>query len=206
MRSPICSGDANWSSKRLKPRRAQAEIEAALPTASHSGGCGRRLGGFETIGRTASDEIEALVGRAPYVGTHLPGWHAILGEHQQLELSEVAVWISRTDRLRDLGRARNQAVVGLATENGAGVAHHQVDVFLLAAGEGRYMGRLCTFATCPKGQAACRVPGCGATAFLRQHEAFVLAADALAPGRAATLFDRRSGVRVKASRLTQGCA
>ena len=30
MRSPSCRGDANWSSRRLKPRRAQAEIEATL--------------------------------------------------------------------------------------------------------------------------------------------------------------------------------
>jgi hypothetical protein len=32
----------------LKPRRAQAEIEASLPAASHSGGCGRWCGGGST--------------------------------------------------------------------------------------------------------------------------------------------------------------
>ena len=116
---------------------------------------------------------------------------------------DLAVWIFRTDRLRDLGRARSQAVNRLLAESDIGVAHHQVDVFLIAADDGRYLGRLCTFGTCPKDKPACQVPGCGATAFLRQHEAFVLAADALAPGRSVTLFNRQTGTRARAGELPQ---
>jgi hypothetical protein len=117
---------------------------------------------------------------------------------------DLALWISRLDRLRELGRARSVAVSRLYAEKGIGVAHHQVDVFLLAANDGRYLGRLCTFAQCPKGKPECRIPGCGATAFLRQHEAFVLATDALAAGRAICLFDRRTGARGRARDLPQG--
>lgn len=76
----------------------------------------------------------------------------------------------------------------LLRETGIGVAHHQLDVFLLESGCDRYLGQLCTFRTCPKGKPECLVLGCGATPFLRQLENFVLAPDALAPGRTILLF------------------
>jgi hypothetical protein len=43
-----------------------------------------------------------------------------------------------------------------------------------------YLGRLCYFAQCPKGKPDCRVEGCGAMPFLKQHEDFVLAATPIA--------------------------
>jgi hypothetical protein len=112
---------------------------------------------------------------------------------------DLAVWLTRVDRLRDLGRARSQATSRLFDTVGVGVAHHQVDVFLFAVSEGRYLGRLCSFASCPKGKPECSVPGCGATAFLKQHKGFVLAADAL--DNAVILFDRRSGTHAMAVAL-----
>src|SRR5262249_46469713 len=73
------------------------------------------------------------------------------------------------------------------------------DVFLFAVSDGRYLGRLCSFASCPKGKPECSVPGCGATAFMKQHKGFVLAADAL--DNAVILFDRRSGTHAMAVAL-----
>jgi hypothetical protein len=49
------------------------------------------------------------------------------------------------------------------------------------------------------GKPECRVPGCGGTEFLRQHENFVFADDALA--NAVVLFDRRSDRRSMTSQL-----
>jgi hypothetical protein len=112
---------------------------------------------------------------------------------------DLAVWLTSFDRLRDLGRARSRTTSRLFDAVGVGVAHHQVDVLLFAVSDGRYLGRLCSFAACPKGKPDCRVSGCGATAFLKQHEGFVLAADAL--DNAAVLFDRRSGARSMAVEL-----
>jgi hypothetical protein len=49
---------------------------------------------------------------------------------------------------------------------------------------------LCTFGTCPKGgKLECRVPGCSATPFVRQHEDFALASDALRQDRVIVLYD-----------------
>src|SRR5207247_2013948 len=76
----------------------------------------------------------------------------------------------------------------LLNEAGIGVAHHQVDVFLFEPGSDRYLGRLCHFGTCPKGKPECRVPGCGAAPFLRQHEDFVFDPRSLEPARCAVLF------------------
>ncbi len=105
---------------------------------------------------------------------------------------DLAVWLTGTGRLRELGRARNLAVSQLFARTGVGVANHQVDVFLLAHADGRYLGRLCKFSDCPKGKRECAAPGCGATGFLRQHEGFELSARAFA--NAVTLFDRQTGV------------
>ena len=74
--------------------------------------------------------------------------------------------------LRTLQRARGQAVNELFAETRIGVAHHQVEVFLMEPGTDRYLGRLCTFGECPKGKPECMVPGCGATKFLQLHQHF----------------------------------
>jgi len=85
---------------------------------------------------------------------------------------DLAVWVSRLDCLKALQKARSQALTDLMAGHNVGVAHHQVDVFLLEPGTDRYLGRLCRFGQCPKGKKECRVTGCGATPFLQRHEGF----------------------------------
>jgi hypothetical protein len=85
---------------------------------------------------------------------------------------DLAVWVSGVGRLKALQKARSGALNDLLAERNIGVAHHQVDVFFLEPGTDRYLGRLCRFGQCPKGKDECRVPGCGATPLLRQHERF----------------------------------
>ncbi|HEY1752214.1 MAG TPA: hypothetical protein VGG29_13210 [Caulobacteraceae bacterium] len=114
---------------------------------------------------------------------------------------DLAVWLDHTRRLRALGRARNLAVTDLHARTGVGVAHHQVDVFLFAPTTNAYLGRLCGYAECPKGKAACQVSGCGATPFLRQHEDFAIYPDALAEGRVVRLYEREWGWVGKAAEI-----
>jgi hypothetical protein len=61
----------------------------------------------------------------------------------------------------------------LMANRNIGVAHHQVDIFLMGPGTDRYLGRLCIFGQCPKGKEECRVEGCGERPFLRKYENFV---------------------------------
>ncbi len=103
---------------------------------------------------------------------------------------DLAVWVSDVSDLGALRKARGHALNALLGETGIGVAHHQVDVFLLEPGSDRYRGRLCHFGTCPKGKPECRVPGCGSALFLRQHEEFVFDARSLDPARSTLLYDR----------------
>ncbi len=103
---------------------------------------------------------------------------------------DLAVWLTRLDNLHALGRARGQAVNRLLTERNMGVAHHQVDIFVMEPGTDRYLGRLCTFGECPKGKPECLVPSCGATLFLQQHSAFRLRPEAFASNRTVVLFER----------------
>jgi len=103
---------------------------------------------------------------------------------------DLAVWLTDLTNLKLLQRARSRALNNLFDEHGVGVAHHQVDVFLMAAETNAYLGRLCNFGECPKGRRECLVQNCGAMKFLRQFEGFALSLDALSPARAITLFER----------------
>jgi len=102
---------------------------------------------------------------------------------------DLAVWVSDLANLRSLQRARSQALTDLLAEKNIGVAHHQVEMFLMEPGTDRYLGRLCCFGACPKGKPDCLVPGCGSVKFLKQHSGFVLHRDALAVGRTLLLYD-----------------
>lgn len=118
-------------------------------------------------------------------------WH----ECKDLDL---AIWLSSLENLSRLNRLRGQTLNQLYRAEGIGVAHHQADVFVLAADSDRYLGRLCTYGTCPKGKAACRVPGCGDHRFLQQIEGFAFRPATLSPDRSVVLFDRSETIQRKA--------
>src|SRR5215211_1687244 len=122
----------------------------------------------------------------PFRHWSIPVWH----ECKDVDL---AVWLDRLDRLQTLNRARSLALHLLFQEKQIGVAHHQVEIFILQ-GEATYFGRLCPFSQCPKGKRECLVPGCGRDPFLQQHAGFTFWPDALAPDRVMRLYDRRHGI------------
>lgn len=111
---------------------------------------------------------------------------------------DIAVWLNRLDRLRDMRRQVNRTLPAIFEETGTGVAHHQLDLFVLEPETDRYLGRMCWFKACPAGKRECQEPGCGATPFLRQHQGFHLRRDALAPENMVVLYDRTAGLRQRA--------
>ena len=147
------------------------------------------------IGSLARDPWKEVPRFAPYRRARIELWH----ECKDLDL---ALWLSDLSELNVLRRTCAAALVKLMERQRIGVAAHQVDVFILEPGTDRYLGRLCSFNACPKGKRECRVPGCGAAPFLRQHEEFEWWADTLAPGRAVCLFDRATGTSAKAADLS----
>ena len=146
------------------------------------------------IGSLARDPWKEVPRFALYRRARIELWH----ECKDLDL---ALWLSDLSELNVLRRTCAAALVKLMERQRIGVAAHQVDVFILEPGTDRYLGRLCSFNACPKGKRECRVPGCGAAPFLRQHEEFEWWADTLAPGRAVCLFDRATGTSAKAADL-----
>lgn len=104
---------------------------------------------------------------------------------------DIAVWIDSGKAIGELRTARVRALSLLLHEKGIGVAHHQVDVFLLYGFSGSYMGRLCIFGRCPARKYVCRVAGCGRTPFLRIHEGFVFKQDVFSGSEGICLFERR---------------
>lgn len=102
---------------------------------------------------------------------------------------DLAVWLDDLSDLRSLQQARSRALKLLLEAHGIGLAHHQVDLFIFEPGTSRYMGRVCTYAQCPKGKRDCGTPGCGETPFLKQIRGFVLEPDALDPAQCICLYD-----------------
>jgi hypothetical protein len=114
---------------------------------------------------------------------------------------DIAVWLSRLDRLREMRRRVNRSLPIIFKETGRGAASHQIDTFVLEPGSERYLGRMCEFKACPADKAACLAPGCGATPFLRQHEGFEFHPEALDPAHSLGLFDRATGKTRRAADL-----
>ncbi len=193
------------------------------PTRSEIADNDRRLLALQAQFRRAADALAAAFAEFPEVRTVAlfgsvarPLWrevprfpdfrrHEIELWHECKDL-DVAVAIDRLDNLQALGRARNQTLTMLHGRNEGGVAHHQADVFLFGRDWHDYLGRLCIFATCPKGKRECLVPGCGRMPFLRQHEDFTIERDALSPDRHLILYERGRGIVNRAADLPLGDA
>ncbi len=146
------------------------------------------------IGSVARDPWKEVPRFTPYRRPRIELWH----ECKDLDL---ALWLSDLSDLNGLRRKSAAALRELMDRRRIGVGAHQVDVFILEPGTDRYLGRLCSFNTCPKGKRECLVPGCGETPFLRQHGEFEWWADTLAPAKAVRLFDRASGTVAEAGGL-----
>lgn len=146
------------------------------------------------IGSVAMAPWKEVPRFAPYRREGIALWH----ECKDLDL---ALWLTELGDLNELRRRKGRALRQLFEESGIGVADHQVDVFVLEPGTDTYLGRLCDFNRCPKGKAECLVPGCGATAFLRQFEDFEWRPDSLASDRILRLFDRATGASRRAADL-----
>ena len=103
---------------------------------------------------------------------------------------DLAVWLDDVTDLDALRKVSSTALNRLWDDKEIGVAHHQVDIFLLDA-VGKYLGRLCHFSQCPKHKPECRVQGCGNTPFLKQHDGFDFdTAESLHPARIQVLYER----------------
>jgi hypothetical protein len=105
---------------------------------------------------------------------------------------DLAVWVSDLAHLHELKRAAVQALNEwqAARPHSPGVAHHQVDIFLIEPGTNRFRGNLCHYSQCPKGKPECKVPGCGAQPFLQLYKGFRLDPGALYGEHNAVLFER----------------
>jgi len=105
---------------------------------------------------------------------------------------DMAVSVSDLSRLRDIQKARSQALNKLLAEKQIGVAHHQVDIFIMEPETDHYLGRLCIFSSCPRGKKECLVAGCGEIKFLRRHEGFEFDSKELNNQTSVVLFDRQA--------------
>ena len=101
---------------------------------------------------------------------------------------DLAVWMDDFTNLRTVQKAKLRGLNALLQEEDIGVAHHQVDIFLFDATTGRYAGRLCQFAVCPKSKPECRREGCGQPPYMKSDPDFSLQPDALIPERSRELY------------------
>ena len=171
-------------------RQAQFRLAADAVTAALAGV--PEVEAVALIGSVARPLWREVPRFQPFRYWDIPIWH----ECKDVDL---AVWLDRLDRLQTLNRARSLALHQLFKEKQIGVAHHQVEIFILQGEVNAYRGRLCSFSQCPKGKRECLVPGCGRDPFLQQHAGFTFWPDALAPDRIMPLYDRRRGILRRAA-------
>lgn len=152
------------------------------------------------IGETARQingvERMAIIGSvASPLELEYPRWRSFrqAGTRVYHECSDLdlAAWVSDLECLRALQKARAQGLNLVNSERGITFAHHQVDVFIFEPGTDKYLGRLCTFTSCPKDKDECMVPRCGKVKLLRQFRAFKFRPEALQPHKTMLLFDKR---------------
>jgi len=210
-----------WSDRRPGAKEIAEEndaLPAAPPRGSYLPGPRAARDGRQEQFRLAAEHVARAMGELPAVEkvvafgsvfsqlkAEVPRFREfrragieILHECKNVDL---AVWVSDLSCLRALQKARSGALNYLLAERDIGVAHHQVDVFMMEPGTDRYLGRLCIRSKCPKkGVADCREPGCGEVRFLRQHEGFTFDRSALERGT--TLCERSEvGQRQGAARM-----
>ncbi len=107
---------------------------------------------------------------------------------------DLAVWVSRVDRLAALKRVRASVSRGLFADLDVGVPEHQIELFLIETGDpDRYLGRVCCYRSCPRGHRDCLAEGCGASPFLQQMDGFEFWPSTLEASKSLTLFDRSHG-------------
>ena len=177
-------------------RQAQFRLAADAVTAALAGV--PEVEAVALIGSVARPLSREVPRFQPFRYWDIPIWH----ECKDVDL---AVWLDRLDRLQTLNRARSLALHQLFKGKQIGVAHHQVEIFILQGKVNAYRGRLCSFSQCPKGKRECLVPGCGRDPFLQQHASFTFWPDALAPDKIMLLYDRRRGIlRRAAETLAEG--
>ena len=105
---------------------------------------------------------------------------------------DLAVWLNDLDCLNLLRKELSRTLNRLFQNEGIGVAHHQVDVFIIEPETNCHLGNLCIFNTCPKGKIECRVENCGQTPFLRLNEDFSMNPEALAPDKVVVLYEKQT--------------
>jgi hypothetical protein len=171
-------------------RQAQFRLAADAVTAALAGV--PEVEAVALIGSVARPLRREVPRFQPFRSWGIPVWH----ECKDVDL---AVCLDCLDRLQTLNWTGSVALHQLFKEQQIGVAHHQVEIFILQGVVNAYRGRLCPFSQCPKGKQECLVPGCGQDPFLQQHAGFTFWPDALAPDRIMHLYDRQRGILRRAS-------
>jgi len=179
-----------------KDRKAAAEI--ALERESSQ----RRQDEFRTVAGYAAEEFAKLaeVRRVVLFGSvavPLVEYYPRSGKYRSMRASalrecgdiDLAVWVNDIGNLRALQLARNSAARRFTAEHQYGPAPHQIDVFIMDADSGRFVGNLCCFKDCPKGKPDCWVEGCGNPPHLKLYNNFKLQLSALSPTKSVVLYE-----------------
>jgi hypothetical protein len=107
--------------------------------------------------------------------------------------ADLAVWVDGLDSLSQLRKARISALNSMHEEHPdiMGVPQDRAEVFLFKPVTNRYLGRLCSYKSCPKeNKPDCRVKGCGSSPFLRLMAGFRFYPDAIHENRIIPLYER----------------
>jgi len=87
---------------------------------------------------------------------------------------DLLIWFSNLNELEKLRKSRFIALNKLLDEKKIGIAHHQIEIFIVDSLTDKYVGRFCFYKKCPNNKIECIQKDCGKVKLLKKdNEDFI---------------------------------
>jgi cupin 2 domain-containing protein len=113
---------------------------------------------------------------------------------------DLAIWLSSLDNLGSMRRTLAMLIPSVIKKS-PGICEGAIELFVFSCPSSKYLGRVCHYKQCPRGDSNCMIEGCGKPPHLRIEHDFTLRPDAVSRINSQVLFERTPGKLIPASNL-----
>ena len=113
---------------------------------------------------------------------------------------DLAIWLSSLDNLGAMRRVL-ATLVSSVVKKAPGICEGTMELFVFDSTSSKYLGRVCHYKQCPRGDTNCMIEGCGKPSHLRIENGFILHPDAVSRINSQVLFERTPRNVLPASNL-----
>jgi len=113
---------------------------------------------------------------------------------------DLAIWLSSLDNLGSMRRVL-ATLIPSVSKKAPGICEGAIELFVFSSASSKYLGRVCHYKKCPRGDSNCMIEGCGKPPHLRIDPEFTFRPDAVSRFNSQVLFERTQGNLPPASNL-----